>query len=207
MMVKLPDVHLSSTPNRQQKSMKMGFPFVFGLLALVAYEISEISINTFFINFMTDDNFMSVMQASEALSLVALLLFMVGRVVGGLLMGRTGTECIFLTCAVGAVVMMLIAMNGVGLISKMALIVVYVFESIMFPTIFALAIRGLGDKTELASSILMMSVVGGAIGPFAMGYMGDHYSMNVALVVPLSTFVVVLAYAFYCHYHSYSPQS
>ena len=89
----------------------------------------------------------------------------------------------------------------------MALIVVYVFESIMFPTIFALAIRGLGDKTELASSILMMSVVGGAIGPFAMGYMGDHYSMNVALVVPLSTFVVVLAYAFYCHYHSYSPQS
>lgn len=207
MMVKLPDVHLSSTPNRQQKSMKMGFPFVFGLLALVAYEISEISINTFFINFMTDDNFMSVMQASEALSLVALLLFMVGRVVGGLLMGRIGTECIFLTCAVGAVVMMLIAMNGVGLISKMALIVVYVFESIMFPTIFALAIRGLGDKTELASSILMMSVVGGAIGPFAMGYMGDHYSMNVALVVPLSTFVVVLAYAFYCHYHSYSPQS
>ena len=207
MMVKLPDVHLSHTPNRQQKSMKMGFPFVFGLLALVAYEISEISINTFFINFMTDDSFMSVMQASEALSLVALLLFMVGRVVGGLLMGRIGTECIFLTCAVGAVVMMLIAMNGVGLISKMALIVVYVFESIMFPTIFALAIRGLGDKTELASSILMMSVVGGAIGPFAMGYMGDHYSMNVALVVPLSTFVVVLAYAFYCHYHSYSPQS
>lgn len=207
MMVKLPDVHLSPTPNRQQKSMKMGFPFVFGLLALVAYEISEISINTFFINFMTDDCFMSVVQASEALSLGALLLFMVGRAVGGLLMGRIGTECIFLTCAVGAVVMMLIAMNGVGLISKMALIVVYVFESIMFPTIFALAIRGLGDKTELASSILMMSVVGGAIGPFAMGYMGDHYSMNVALVVPLSTFVVVLAYAFYCHYHSYSPQS
>ena len=94
---------------------------------------------------------------------------------------------------------LLLAMSGLGLFSKMALIVLYVFESIMFPTIFALSIQGLGANTEKASSILMMSVVGGAIGPLALGYVADHYTMTQALVVPLSTFVIVLAYAIYSY--------
>ena len=64
----------------------LGVAFFFGFAALIAYEISEISINTFFINFMTDDGFMTPMQATWALSMGGLLLFMVGRVVGGILM-------------------------------------------------------------------------------------------------------------------------
>jgi FHS family L-fucose permease-like MFS transporter len=177
----------------------LGVAFFFGFAALIAYEISEISINTFFINFMTDDGFMTPMQATWALSMGGLLLFMVGRVVGGILMSRVATEKIFLACALGTVAMLLLAMSGLGLFSKMALIVLYVFESIMFPTIFALSIQGLGANTEKASSILMMSVVGGAIGPLALGYVADHYTMTQALVVPLSTFVIVLAYAIYSY--------
>ena len=177
----------------------LGVAFFFGFAALIAYEISEISINTFFINFMTDDGFMTPMQATWALSMGGLLLFMVGRVVGGILMSRVATEKIFLACAIGTVAMLLLAMSGLGLFSKMALIVLYVFESIMFPTIFALSIQGLGANTEKASSILMMSVVGGAIGPLALGYVADHYTMTQALVVPLSTFVIVLAYAIYSY--------
>ena len=67
----------------------------------------------------------------------------------------------------------------------------------MFPTIFALSIRGLGADTEKASSILMMSVVGGAIGPLALGYVADAMSITTAFVVPLATFIVVWAFAFY----------
>ena len=160
-------------------------------------EISEISINTFFINFMTDDGFLTPAQATVALSMGGLLLFMAGRVIGGLLMSRIATEKIFFVCSLGTVLMVSLAMSGLGIASKVALIVCYVFESIMFPTIFALAIRGLGSRTETASSILMMSVVGGAIGPLAMGWMGDHFSMSVALVVPLTTFIVVLAYSIF----------
>lgn len=65
----------------------------------------------------------------------------------------------------------------------------------MFPTIFALSISRLGGLTERASSILMMSVVGGAIGPLAMGWIGDHFSISAAFAVPLAGFIVVLAFA------------
>ena len=194
--VRLPEVILSQPKvPATEKTKGLGTMFLFGFIALISYEISEISINTFFINFMTDDGFLTPAQATVALSMGGLLLFMAGRVVGGVLMSRIATERIFLTCAVGAVIMVSLAMSGLGVVSKVALIVCYVFESIMFPTIFALAISGLGSRTETASSILMMSVVGGAIGPLAMGWMGDRFSMSVALLVPLSTFLVVLAYA------------
>lgn len=198
--IKLPEVILDdpSDDGSKPKGRTLGFAFFFGFAALISYEISEISINTFFINFMTDDGFMTPTQATVALSMGGLLLFMGGRVVGGLLMSRISTERIFMACAVGTVATVLMAMLPLGVLSKMALIVCYVFESIMFPTIFALSIRGLnGRATETASSILMMSVVGGAIGPLAMGWVGDTCGMRAALGVPLSTFVVVLAYAAY----------
>ncbi len=199
--IKLPEVVIAPPKQHEAGTARkaLGFAFFFGFAALIAYEISEISINTFFINFMTDDGFMTPIQATWALSMGGLLLFMMGRVVGGILMSRVATEKIFLACAIGAVAMLLLAMSGLGMASKMALIVLYVFESIMFPTIFALSIQGLGANTEKASSILMMSVVGGAIGPLALGYIGDHYSMTVALAVPLTTFVIVLAFAIYSY--------
>lgn len=201
--IKLPEVILDEPRHGHSAApaggrRRLGFAFFFGFAALICYEISEISINTFFINFMTDDGFMTPTQATVALSMGGLLLFMAGRVVGGLLMSRISTERIFLACAVGTVLMVLLAMLPLGVLSKMALIVCYVFESIMFPTIFALSIRGLGGRdTETASSILMMSVVGGAIGPLAMGWVGDNFGMRAALGVPLATFAVVLAYAIF----------
>ena len=203
--IKLPEVILEE-PHREEGTAdgggrRLGFAFFFGFAALICYEISEISINTFFINFMTDDGFMTPTQATVALSMGGLLLFMAGRVVGGLLMSRISTERIFLACAVGTVLMVLLAMLPLGVLSKMSLIVCYVFESIMFPTIFALSIRGLGGRdTETASSILMMSVVGGAIGPLAMGWVGDNCGMRAALGVPLATFAVVLAYAVFVRF-------
>lgn len=113
------------------------------------------------------------------------------------IMTRVATEKVFFVCACGAVLMMLAVIAPLGVISKVALVLTYMFESLMFPTIFALSIRGLGADTEKASSILMMSVVGGAIGPLALGYVADAMSITTAFVVPLATFIVVWAFAFY----------
>ena len=66
----------------------------------------------------------------------------------------------------------------------------------MFPTIFALSLRGLGSLTKRASSLLMMTPVGGAIGPLFMGLVADASSMSVAFIVPLVGFANVAAYAF-----------
>lgn len=65
----------------------------------------------------------------------------------------------------------------------------------MFPTIFALAIRGVGEHTKRASSYLIMSIVGGAIAPIIMGYIADTISTATGFIVPLLCFIVILAYA------------
>jgi FHS family L-fucose permease-like MFS transporter len=97
---------------------------------------------------------------------------------------------------VGAVLTMGLVMAFDGWMGIGALFACYLFESIMFPTIFALAIRGVGRHTKRASSFLIMSIVGGAIAPVLMGVIGAH-RMSLGFVVPLVCFVVVTAYALY----------
>ena len=195
--VKLPEVIMEQHNGNNDAPKPLGKTFVFGFIALLSYEISEISINTFFINFMTDDGFLTPSEATWALSFGGLMLFMVGRLMCSFIMTRVATERVFMVCATGAIVMMVAVISPLGVVSKAALVLTYLFESLMFPTIFALSIRGLGANTERASSILMMSVVGGAIGPLALGYVADMLSISQAFVVPLATFIVVWAFAMY----------
>ena len=195
--VKLPEVIMEQQDDNNDAPKPLGKTFVFGFIALLSYEISEISINTFFINFMTDDGFLTPSEATWALSFGGLMLFMVGRLMCSFIMTRVATERVFMVCATGAIVMMVAVISPLGVVSKAALVLTYLFESLMFPTIFALSIRGLGANTERASSILMMSVVGGAIGPLALGYVADMLSISQAFVVPLATFIVVWAFAMY----------
>src|SRR5207253_8136325 len=77
-----------------------------------------------------------------------------------------------------------------------ALFGTFFFMSVMFPTIFALAIRGLGDYTKLGSSLIVMSIVGGAIAPPFMGHIVDMHSMRLGFVVTLVCFVFVALYGF-----------
>ena len=195
--VKLPEVIMEQHDGNNDAPKPLGKTFVFGFIALLSYEISEISINTFFINFMTDDGFLTPSEATWALSFGGLMLFMVGRLMCSFIMTRVATERVFMVCATGAIVMMVAVISPLGVVSKAALVLTYLFESLMFPTIFALSMRGLGANTERASSILMMSVVGGAIGPLALGYVADMLSISQAFVVPLATFIVVWAFAMY----------
>ena len=84
---------------------------------------------------------------------------------------------------------------GLGNISSGAFFFCFLCESIMFPTIFALAIRGVGEHTKRASSYLIMSIVGGAIAPIIMGYIADTINTATGFIVPLLCFIVILAYA------------
>lgn len=193
--IKLPEVIQEDTKSVASDKRTLQPLFFLGLAALVAYEIAEISINTFFINYMSDDGFLSPKDAALILSVAGLGLFMAGRVIGGGLMSHISSKKILLICAVGTVATMILTIAPLGIVSKCALVVCYVFESIMFPTIFALSLQYAHGNTERASSILMMSVVGGAIGPVTMGWMGDTFSITAAFAVPLVGFVVVLAFA------------
>jgi FHS family L-fucose permease-like MFS transporter len=76
-------------------------------------------------------------------------------------------------------------------VAMWAIILVPFFESIMFPTIFSLAIQDLKEDTELGSSLVVMSIVGGAFAPLLMGWISDQSSIQVAYIVPLLCLLVV----------------
>lgn len=169
--------------------------FVFGLSALLAYEVAEISINSYFINFVTGQGWMSDNQASIVLT-AALAFFMVGRFLGSWLMRHILPQKMLLYCAVGSVCSVALVLMDIGKVSMIALIANYLFEAIMFPTIFALSLSHLGNLTKSASSLLMMTPIGGC-GFLLMGYLADTTTMLVPFVVPLVGYAVVLLFATY----------
>lgn len=167
--------------------------FVFGLFALLAYEVAEISINSYFINFVTGQGWMTDNLASVVLT-GALAFFMVGRFLGSWIMRRIKAERMLLYCATGSVLCISVVLLNLGVISMVALVCNYLFEAIMFPTIFALALTGLGNLTKSASSLLMMTPIGGC-GFLLMGYVADTVNMVIPFVIPWIGYAIVLAYA------------
>lgn len=130
------------------------------------------------------------------LSFGGLSLFMAGRFIGSWIMQRISAERMLLYCSIGTVLTTTLILCDLGIISLIALLCGYAFEAIMFPTIFALSLRGLGSHTKRASSFLMMSPVGGVVGPLLMGYVADiTSSMVMSFIVPWIAYAVVLMYA------------
>ena len=197
--VQLPEIkHAASSDDavkgtRIMKLFRYHPMFVFGLFALLAYEVSEISINSYFINFMTGEGYMTDRTASVILA-IALGFFMVGRFVGSWLMRYVRAEKLLLLCAAGSVSSMVVVLLGLGKISMVALIANYLFEAIMFPTIFSLALNGLGNLKKSAASLLMMTPIGGC-GFLLMGIIADASNLIAPFVIPFFGYFVVLLFA------------
>ena len=167
--------------------------FVFGLFALLAYEVAEISINSYFINFVTGQGWLDDNTASIVLT-IALGFFMVGRFVGSWLMRRIRAEIMLFVCAVASVISMVVVLLNIGRFSMVAIIINYLFEAIMFPTIFSLALNGLGNLKKSAASLLMMTPIGGC-GFLLMGIIADNANLVIPFLIPFFGFFVVLLYA------------
>ncbi len=197
--VKLPEVQADGVAQTESAhatdSLWQHRNFVYGLIALFLYVAAQTGINSFFINYVTEHASVSNVNASLLLGFGGMGLFMVGRMGGSWLMLRVRAERVLLYCAVGATLAMAVLLSGAGVAGVAAFMLCYLCESIMFPTIFALALKGVGQHTKRASSFLIMSIVGGAIAPVLMGLIADHASMAMAFVVPLCCFVVIAAYA------------
>lgn len=178
---------------RIMKLFKRHPMFVFGLFALLAYEIAEISINSYFINFVTGQGWMDDNTASIVLT-VALGFFMVGRFFGSWIMRKVRAELMLLYCGIGSVVCIGLVLLDLGKCSMIALVCNYLFEAIMFPTIFTLALQGLGNLTKSASSLLMMTPIGGCFF-LLMGYVADQTNLVLPFMIPFIGYFVVLLFA------------
>ena len=168
--------------------------FVYGLIALLAYEVAEISINSYFINYVTGMGWMDDRTASLVLT-GALAFFMVGRFGGSLIMRKVPAEVMLMTCGFGCVISVMIVLMNFGRYSMIGLLGIYLFEAVMFPTIFSLAVRGLGSLTKSASSLLMMTPVGGC-GFLLVGVIADATDMVIPFIIPLVCYVIVGLYGF-----------
>ncbi len=201
--MKLPDVEVGTEEEKSSKqspnktsNLWQHTNFVWGMVALFLYVAAQTGINSFFINYVTEKNAdVSATTAGLLLSFVCMGLFMVGRLGGSWVMARIRAERVLLCCALGATLAMGVLMMGAGLWGIVAFFVCYLCESIMFPTIFALALQGMGSHTKTASSLLIMCIVGGAIAPVLMGYIADTlHDMAPAFGVPLVCFVGIALY-------------
>lgn len=201
--VKLPEVNTTTTANNidnptigQSIRRLWSMPtFRMGVLALFCYEIAEISINSLFINYVTADGWMDKITATQVLSFGALGLFMAARVAGSALMKRIPARIVLTICAVGTVVGAGLVTLDLGIVSRAGLFACYAFEAIMFPTIFAITISGVGSSAKIASSFLMMTPLGGAVGTALMGWVAACTNMSTAFVVPTIAYAIVLIYS------------
>ncbi|HEV7350585.1 L-fucose:H+ symporter permease [Telluribacter sp.] len=124
----------------------------------------------------------------------ALVLFMLGRFVGTSLMSRISPSRVLTWYSVGATLLLVMAIFSGGLTAVICLSLTYFCQSIMFPTIFALSTKGLGAESKLASSLVIMSIVGGAVMPMVAGALFKS-GPAFALVVPMLCFAFIIYYA------------
>ena len=149
--------------------------FLRAVVAQCCYCAAQTGIFSFFINYVTElQPEISNVQASRILAFGGMALFMIGRLAGSFTMGRVRPARLLATYSGISVVLMLLVMASLGSISLYALYLCFFFMSIMFPTIFALGLEGMGVHTKRASSFLVMSVAGGAFSPMLMGWIGEE---------------------------------
>ncbi|MBD2703208.1 L-fucose:H+ symporter permease [Spirosoma sp. BT702] len=167
---------------------------ILGVVAQFFYVGAQVCISSFFIRFSSQAAGLDEKTAAYWLS-GALLGFMVGRFFGTFLMRYITPPHLLALYSVINVGLLAIAIMASGMVSVFALIGVEFFMSIMFPTIFALSIRGLGAKTKLGSSLVIMAIMGGAFFPVLMGRISDMSTMQMAYIVPAICFLPVLYFA------------
>ncbi len=135
-------------------------------------------------------------QFAATLASVGFVCFLLGRVSGAALLRRVSAHKIVGLYALLNVVMCLLIFLKLGWLSVLCVFLSYFFMSIMFPTIFALGIFGLGTRAKGASAYIVMGIVGGALLPKVMGSVADHYDMSRGFIVPLFCFAFIALYGY-----------
>jgi FHS family L-fucose permease-like MFS transporter len=189
-------------------------PLLLGAVAIFLYVGAEVSIGSFLVNFMEHPQ-IAGLSAQAAGNHLALYWggAMVGRFIGAAVMTRIrpGTVLAFNACVNAALIALAIVLAGP--LAMWAMLAIGLFNSIMFPTIFTLAIAGLGPRTGEGSGVLCMAIVGGAIVPVMQGWLADHVSLLYSFVLPLACYLYIAYYgskghvatAASLHAHSRAP--
>ena len=169
----------------------------FGVLAIFFYVGAEVSIGSVLVNFLSMPGIGEGLTEQAATRYVSLYWggALVGRLVGTFLLVRFDPRRLLGLFALVVMGLLAVTMLGTGELAKWSVVSVGLFNSIMFPTIFALAIGGLGPLTGQGSSLLVMAIVGGAVVPLAVGWLADHYGLQASFLLPMLCYLFIVFYA------------
>lgn len=194
LFAKLSNSHKSERPKIQFFN-PLKFPELSSsMVAQFFYVGAQVCLSSFFILYAERSGGLTLNQANTFLGLL-LIFFMVGRYVGAFLMKKFQPAALLGWFATGSIFLTLVIVLVGGMPGVIAFLGVEFFMSIMYPTIFSLGIRKMGEKTEIAAAYLVMMIVGGAFLPPLQGLVADQTTIQLAYVVPLACFVIIAVYA------------
>jgi MFS transporter, FHS family, L-fucose permease len=198
-LTKMPEIHEGEFDSHGDKGsygklFKTGY-FRFAVVALFLYVSAQTGVNSFFINYVTETMPQFGPERAAYLLSIGFFFFMAGRFIGSLLMTWFKPQKMLALYAAINTIAMALVIAGLGWVSIIALYVNYFCMSIMFPTIFALGLKNLGGQTKKGSSVLVMTIVGGALCPMFMGWIADNWGMATGFVVPLVCFAYIIFFA------------
>lgn len=168
---------------------------VLGAIGIFVYVGGEVSIGSFLINFLGEPSIAGLAER-DAGKYVSFYWggAMVGRFIGAAVMQKIQANKALTFNAITAALLVLVTLFGSGKIAMSAILAVGLFNSIMFPTLFSLALNGLGKHTGQGSGILCAAIVGGAIIPLVQGLFADRFGIQQAFFIPL------LCYSYIAYY-------
>jgi MFS transporter, FHS family, L-fucose permease len=166
-----------------------------GVAAIFAYVGAEVAIGSFLVNYLSQPE-IGAMTEQHATRYVAAYWTgaMIGRFAGSALLLRVDPGRLLALFAAIVVLLLGTTMATGGMLAVYSVVAIGLFNSIMFPTIFTLGVARLGPRTDEASSLLVMAIVGGALVPLAQGWLADRIGIQLAFVVPLACYLFIMYY-------------
>ncbi|WP_428504677.1 sugar MFS transporter [Roseateles sp.] len=190
---KIVDDETVQSRSQSQGSVWAHRPLVLGAIGIFLYVGAEVSIGSFLVNFLGEAHIAGLSHA-DAATYVSVYWggAMVGRFIGFAVMRTVSPGKTLAFNSLAAIALVLAAVFGKGSVAMWAILAVGLCNSIMFPTIFSMALNGLGKHTGQGSGILCMAIVGGALVPFAQGAMADAMGVQLSFLLPAACYVFIL---------------
>jgi FHS family L-fucose permease-like MFS transporter len=195
--IKLPVLaHVEATGEESDGNIWEHRSLVLGALAIFLYVGGEVSIGSFLVNYFSDPS-IAGMSTADAGEMVAYYwgAAMIGRLVGAALMNYIAATKYLAVNALIAIIMIIVSMNSTGDVAMWSILAVGFFNSIMFPTIFTLAVKGLGSITSKGSGLVCQAIVGGALIPLVQGVAADSIGIQLSFIVPMLCYIYIGWYA------------
>ena len=194
--IKLPRIASVENEENSDASVWNHRSLVLGALAIFLYVGGEVSIGSFLVNYFAESSIGGLSHA-EAGEMVAYYwgAAMIGRLVGAAAMNYVAPTKYLSLNALIAIVMIIVSMNSTGSLAMWSILAVGFFNSIMFPTIFTLAVKGLGSLTSKGSGLVCQAIVGGALIPLVQGVAADMIGIQLSFIVPMFCYIYIGWYA------------